>query len=94
MWDTDGDFRTKCNLGMVEIEPVEQEDDIAELLEMIELHEQHTGSTVAQRILADWPDVIDQFVKVMPIDYKRVLMQRKEHDEEIETAAHEELHSK
>jgi glutamate synthase (NADPH/NADH) large chain len=66
----------------------DEEDDVAELLEMIQLHQRYTGSTVAQRILDDWPAVLRQFVKVMPTDYKRVLMERKKHDEEIEAAVH------
>ncbi|MEX0937965.1 MAG: glutamate synthase large subunit [Pirellulales bacterium] len=88
VWDVDGDFVSKCNLGMVELEPVENGDSRGELLEMIELHHRYTGSTVAQRVLDQWPDVIDQFVRVMPTDYKRVLKDRQKHDEEIENPVH------
>jgi glutamate synthase domain-containing protein 3 len=51
---------------------------------MIELHKEYTGSTVAAKILDEWPMSLKQFVKVMPTDYKRVLAERKRHDEEVE----------
>jgi len=89
VWDRDGDFESKCNPGMVELDPVEAEEDIAELLELIELHKQYTGSLVAERILDDWPGVLQQFVKVMPTDYKRVLAERRKHDEEMDATINE-----
>jgi glutamate synthase (NADPH/NADH) large chain len=84
VWDVNGDFKSKCNLGTVDLETVEEDEDIAELREMIELHKEYTGSTVAAAILDDWPNSLKQFVKVMPTDYKRVLAERKRHDEEME----------
>jgi glutamate synthase domain-containing protein 3 len=84
VWDVNGDFRSKCNTGMVDLDPVEHDDEVSELRELIELHQSYTGSTVAERILEEWPDVLSQFVKVMPTDYKRVLAERRRHDEEIE----------
>ncbi|MDG2384369.1 MAG: glutamate synthase large subunit [Pirellulaceae bacterium] len=81
------DFRdNKCNLGMVELERVETDEDISELFEMIEMHHQFTGSTVADSLLQNWPQATSQFVKVMPTDYKRVLAERKKHDEEVEAS--------
>jgi glutamate synthase (NADPH/NADH) large chain len=76
VWDAEGDFNLNCNLEMVELEAVEAESDIRELKELIESHQRLTGSTVAHSILADWPHPLDKFVKVMPVDYKRVLQQR------------------
>ena len=67
-----GDFASKCNADMVDLDPVESDEDIAELFELIECHEQYTGSTVPRHVLDDWPRILTQFVKVMPIDYKRV----------------------
>ncbi len=84
-------FRLNCNLGMVELEDIESDDDRGDLRELIALHQQYTGSTVAARILDDWPESLSHFVKVMPTDYKRVLMERKRHDEEKESAVHQEL---
>jgi glutamate synthase (NADPH/NADH) large chain len=73
------DFRdNRCNLGTVELERVEQDDDLGELREMLQLHQQHTGSTVAAQLLAEWPASVARFIKVMPSDYKRVLEERQE----------------
>ena len=89
VYDVDGDFASKCNLGTVELDPVEADEDVSELLELIELHQEYTGSSVAERVLDAWPDVLGKFVKVMPTDYKRVLRERRRHDEEMEAAIHE-----
>jgi len=93
VWDASRDFESKCNLGTVDLETVETDEDVAELREMIELHKEYTDSPVAERILDDWPNVLQQFVKVMPTDYKRVLTERKRHDEEMEAALHEDATS-
>ena len=85
VWAPDRDlFRANCNLGMVELESVESDSDIAELKALIENHRKYTGSTVAHRLLEQWPACLDEFVKVMPVDYKRVLMARKQSEEEDE----------
>jgi glutamate synthase (NADPH/NADH) large chain len=89
VYDAAGDFESKCNLGTVELDPVDTDEDIAELRELIELHKQYTGSRVAERVLDAWPRVLTKFVKVMPTDYKRVLRERTQHDEEMEAAFHE-----
>ena len=88
VWDPTGDFITRCNLGIVELEKVDSPQDIGELLHLIELHQEHTGSTVAEKILGQWPEIKEQFVKVMPVDYKRVLADRSRHDEEMEAGVH------
>jgi len=77
VWDHAGDLSTKCNMGMVELETVSADEDIAELKEMIENHLKYTGSEVAERLLNDWDGALSQFVKVMPTDYKRVLEEQK-----------------
>jgi glutamate synthase (NADPH/NADH) large chain len=73
VWDTKKDFASKCNKGTFELERVQDESDITELKNMIQNHEQHTGSRVARRILSNWSNELNNFVKVMPTDYKRVL---------------------
>ena len=88
VWDKTGDFLTRCNLGTVELEKVEQDEDIGELLQIVEDHQEYTGSTVAQHVLDNWPGILKQFIKVMPVDYKRVLMERLKHDEEVEAPVH------
>jgi glutamate synthase (ferredoxin) len=72
--DVDGDFKRRCNLGMVEIGPLDQAEDIALVRDLIRRHVAHTGSDYAARILADWIGHQPRFVKVMPKDYKRVLL--------------------
>ncbi len=75
--DEAGDFaENRCNLEMVEVEPVDQAEDIAELRELIARHVRYTGSGVGRRILDRWEAYLPRFVKVMPIDYKRVLEER------------------
>ena len=48
-------------------------EDIAELKQLIEKHHRYTGSELARRLLGNWPATLTKFVKVMPLDYKRVL---------------------
>ena len=71
--DSEGDFHTRCNPQMVDLEPLTDEDDIRELNDMIWQHAFHTGSKVAWRILNDWEEMRRRFVKVFPKDYKRML---------------------
>ena len=78
--DEDGGFAGRCNLELVELEPVAAQDDIDELRTMIEEHREATGSPVAERLLADWDAALARFVKVMPTDYKRVLDERRERE--------------
>jgi len=70
---------------MVELETVDDQESIAELLRMVELHQRHTQSEVASLLLDDWENNLEKFVKVMPQDYKRVMTERREHNEEIES---------
>jgi glutamate synthase (NADPH/NADH) large chain len=89
VWDVTRDFAAKCNMGTIDLEAVEEDEDVVELREMIELHKEYTGSTVAASILDEWPTSLKRFVKVMPTDYKRVLGERKRHDEEMEADVHD-----
>jgi glutamate synthase (NADPH/NADH) large chain len=66
-------FRLNCNLGLVDLDPVEAEEDNAELKELIEKHGNCTGSTVAADILDNWTESLPKFIRVMPRDYKRAL---------------------
>ncbi len=78
VWDVEGNFLQNCNLGMVELERVQEHDDIAELKDLITQHRDFTGSTVAAKVLQNWEASLPQFVKVMPSDYKRILELQKE----------------
>ncbi len=82
VWDKEGEFLQNCNLGMVDLEGLSDEQDIAEVKRLIGLHRDHTGSSVAERVLTEWDRVVPQFVKVMPVDYRRVLNQRKAQQQE------------
>ena len=62
---------------MVGLEMVEQENDISELRRLIEKHCELTGSNTAKHILENWDETLRKFVKIMPHDYKRVLLERK-----------------
>jgi glutamate synthase domain-containing protein 3 len=85
MMDMDS-FRIQCNLGTVELEPVVEQSDIDELHRLVSNHAEFTGSTVAKKLLEDWDNSIPKFVKVMPIDYKRVLEDLKQAQSEMANA--------
>jgi glutamate synthase (NADPH/NADH) large chain len=71
--DLDGEFKRRCNLGMVDLEPVDQAEDLRLVRDLIERHVSATSSGYARRLLERWIDLSLRFVKVMPKDYKRVL---------------------
>ena len=75
VWDRDGSFRSKVNDGTFGLEPMDAAEDISELRRLIENHRRYTGSTVASEILSDFDAQLAHFHKVMPHDYKRVLME-------------------
>jgi glutamate synthase (NADPH) large chain len=77
VWDPGDVLLGNCNLGMVELEKVETDEDAAELRGLIEKHINCTGSSMAGEILDRWDEALPQFVKVMPTDYKRVLEEQK-----------------
>ncbi|MEZ4552367.1 MAG: glutamate synthase large subunit [Dehalococcoidia bacterium] len=88
VWDVDGDFRTRCNLEMIDLERLEEPEDLNLVQGLLERHLEYTGSTVAQRLLDRWPAVAGQFVKVMPKEYRRVLNERaRELEEQARDAA-------
>ncbi len=87
--DPDNDFVNRFNPDMADLEPVTEEEDIATLRGMIEDHLRCTGSAPAAKLLADWDTSLAHFKKVMPRDYRRVLLERQQAAElEMETAAH------
>ena len=75
VWDRTGKFSSQCNTETLELDRLEVDADIRECKEMIERHLQYTGSTVAELILNNWQQEHSRFVKVMPTDYKRVLLE-------------------
>jgi len=73
----DGGFERRCNLSMVELEPVRDQADQALLRGMIERHAQYAGSAKAKKVLEQWKVMLPKFVRVMPVEYKKVMEQRK-----------------
>ncbi|MFZ2528040.1 MAG: glutamate synthase large subunit [Rhodococcus sp. (in: high G+C Gram-positive bacteria)] len=73
VYNPDSDFEDNLNTELVDLEDLEGE-DFAWLKAVIERHRDETGSEVAARILADWSQQVSHFAKVMPRDYKKVLM--------------------
>jgi glutamate synthase domain-containing protein 3 len=71
--DEDGTFHSRCNTGMVELLKVDDDNDVRALRQLVQRHQQYTGSTVAERLLASWPRALAQFVKVLPSEYRKVL---------------------
>src|SRR5690349_9666024 len=80
--DADGAFASRCNMGLVGFDPLE-EADVIELHELIEEHHLRTQSPVAARILRAWDEYLPRFVKVMPHDYKRALQELAEAEGEV-----------
>ena len=60
---------------MVDLEPVIESHDIDTIRLLVENHFRYTGSRPAERVLNHWSKLIQKFVKVMPIEYRRVLVQ-------------------
>ena len=79
-------FRINCNLGLVALEDVIDEEDIAELRGLIERHHNETESPVAADLLDRWDECLAEFVKVMPTDYKRVIQERQRAERELPEA--------
>jgi glutamate synthase (NADPH/NADH) large chain len=101
--DEKGDFASRCNMSMVDLEPVEEEEALAQKLhhhsgdletkgridintmmsrkdeerlhQLISNHARYTGSERAKAILADWQNMRQKFVKVMPVEYRKALQQ-------------------
>ncbi len=75
VWDRKHNFDYFCNMDMVEINLVEDSVSRKELLELIRQHYLHTGSALAGRMLDNWQHYVEEFVQVVPIEYKRVLQE-------------------
>ncbi len=82
VYDKENRFDDYCNKQLVDFDEMEYE-DITTLKELLENHYNYTHSTVAKAILDDWKNALSKFIKVMPKDYKRVLLARKEKLEEV-----------
>jgi glutamate synthase domain-containing protein 2/glutamate synthase domain-containing protein 3 len=72
--DEAGDFKRRCNLGMVDLEPLVDVEDVEQVKDLLSRHIRYTQSAVAARLLVNWERSREKFVKVMPKDFKRVLV--------------------
>jgi len=77
VFDETGEFPPRCNLEMVDLEPLREPEDLDLVRDLLIQHAGYTGSPVAARILGDWDWAVTKFVKVMPVDYRRVLEEQK-----------------
>ena len=75
VYDPEHSFDYFCNMDMVELGLVEDSVSRKELLELIRQHYLHTGSALAGRMLDDWQRYVQDFIQVVPIEYKRVLQE-------------------
>ncbi len=75
VWNKDGNFDYFCNMDMVELSLVEESSYRKELHELIRQHWLYTGSRLARLMLDDWNHYVEQFIQVVPIEYKRVLQE-------------------
>ena len=79
VWNPKGDFDYFCNMEMVELSLIEDMADNRELYRIIGNHYKYTRSALAAKMLDNWQEYVDQFIKVIPFEYKKVL-----HDEKME----------
>ena len=75
--DEAGDFATRCNMELVGLEKLVDADEIETVWKLVQRHQTFTHSERAAKILGDWKNFIPKFVKVMPQDFKRVLLSLK-----------------
>jgi glutamate synthase (NADPH) large chain len=75
--NTVGNFDYFCNMEMVELSLVEDLSDVKELKELINKHLHYTGSPLAARIIENWTEYLQKFIKVIPYEYKKVLEEEK-----------------
>ena len=78
VYDPEGTFPEKCNMGLVGLETIETEAEKQEGFDYIKEHVEVTDSDLGREFLEDWDAKAKNFVKVMPHDYKRVLQEQEE----------------
>lgn len=76
VYDPDGKFPARCNMGLVGLEGIDSPDESCEIYGYIQEHTAMTNSLLGQEMLDNWDERVGKFVKVMPHDYKAILMER------------------
>ena len=74
--DETGEFPSMCNVDMVDLESVSDDEDKLTLRRLLEAHYNYTGSANAERVLSSWEEILQRFTKVMPRDLKRVMAEQ------------------
>ena len=77
VWNKEGDFDYYCNMDMVELSLIEDTASRKELHELIRKHYHYTGSPLAETMLDHWNKYVEEFISVVPIEYKRVLQEER-----------------
>ncbi|KAK7384996.1 hypothetical protein VNO78_30703 [Psophocarpus tetragonolobus] len=85
--DVDGKFQSRCNLELVDLDKVEEE-DIITLRMLIQQHQRHTNSSLAKDLLDDFENILPKFIKVFPREYKRVLASMKSEESSKDAVVH------
>ncbi|MCF7792171.1 MAG: glutamate synthase large subunit [Victivallales bacterium] len=83
VYDEDGYFDQKCNLQLLDLESVKETEDIKQLKTIIHKHYIFTDSIKAKNILENWDEALPKFVKVFPMEYRKVLGRMMKEDEEV-----------
>jgi glutamate synthase domain-containing protein 3 len=77
VFDRKGEFaRVRCNQAGVDLEPLFEREDLVRLENLVRKHVHYTGSALGKRLLENWSSSLEQFVKVFPHEYKRILKSR------------------
>ena len=75
VWNREGNFDYFCNMEMVELSLIEEASYRKELHELVRQHYLYTGSSLARTMLDDWNRYVDEFIQIVPIEYKKVLQE-------------------
>jgi glutamate synthase domain-containing protein 2/glutamate synthase domain-containing protein 1/glutamate synthase domain-containing protein 3 len=86
IYDESGILDTNCNLDLIDLEPLSEKEDLLELRSLLENHLKYTGSPKAKAILGDWGRCLPFFVKVFPLEYRRVLGKMSREDVAVKRA--------
>ena len=78
VWDPNHHFDYFCNMEMVELSLVEDSASRNELRELIHNHWTYTDSALARQMLDDWQHYVQEFIQVIPIEYKKVMQEEKD----------------
>jgi glutamate synthase (NADPH/NADH) len=76
LYDPDGKFPARCNMGLVGLDTIDTPEESEEVYGFIKEHVDMTGSALGQEMLDNWDMRVGNFVKVMPHDFKRVLLEK------------------